>query len=300
MQKIWRPLVTVIFTLTVLISMGLSAVPTVAMAASGSFPGCPVLAQGSQGPCVELLQEDLRWWSNLSIDGDFGPLTHQVTVDFQRLYGLVPDGVVGPKTATTLSDVNNPLLVAPPSTGTPANHPPSFNPDAAAAWAVQNPTTPAQHPGDPCTEFVSKTLANGGLPYSGSWYPDTDAVDMYINSGQSSLQWDNATAMKNYVVGQGWASIIPLNLYDPTSALMARPGDLVYYQWYGTDAHVHMGIVTGMSGDVPLITEQTGDQRIPYAVNEPWNLSHVNGDQLLGPLYPSAQAYLLHWQETPV
>ena len=306
MQKIWRLLVSIIFALTVLISIEMSAMPTTALAASGSFPGCPVLAQGSQGPCVKMLQQYLRYWSNLNADGIFGSLTLQATVNYQRLYGLVPDGVVGSKTATALRDVDglHPLSISPPPTGTPANYPSSLNLQKAADWAVQNPASKPQHSGDPCTEFVSKALEHGGLPHTHSWYPDSDSRILYIyNQGHSSLKWDNATALKDYLVFEkGWTSMIPLNLYEPTSALMAQPGDLIYYQWDGTDdtGHTHMTIVTGMNNDVPLMTEQTGDAHYPNVVNETWNVSYTHGGKSLSELAPLAQAYLLHWRETHI
>ncbi|PIW68371.1 MAG: hypothetical protein COW10_02905, partial [Candidatus Omnitrophica bacterium CG12_big_fil_rev_8_21_14_0_65_42_8] len=37
-----------------------------------------------------------------SIDGKIGPRTRQAIKDFQKSKGLVPDGVVGPKTWTSL------------------------------------------------------------------------------------------------------------------------------------------------------------------------------------------------------
>lgn len=59
----------------------------------------PVLSVGSVGEAVESLQEALnRYGYSLSVDGDFGPLTHTAVVDFQKKHGLIPDGIVGPHT----------------------------------------------------------------------------------------------------------------------------------------------------------------------------------------------------------
>ena len=59
-----------------------------------------VLRKGSQGEVVGYWQEFLK---NLdlykySIDYDFGSLTHNATVEFQKLNGLINDGIVGNKT----------------------------------------------------------------------------------------------------------------------------------------------------------------------------------------------------------
>ena len=58
----------------------------------------PVLRQGSKGTQVNLLQQDLNFVINakLMLDGQFGPLTRQALVKFQRANNLVPDGIYGP------------------------------------------------------------------------------------------------------------------------------------------------------------------------------------------------------------
>jgi hypothetical protein len=150
-SQVHRVKILVPLLLIVIIFLALLAPFSAAHAATGSFPGCPELQEGSTGACVQRLQQDL---GGLTVDRDFGPLTLQATENFQRLYGLTPDGRVGPKTAMTLQNIERIKLPEP----TPANYPPSFNPSVAAAWAVANPTVPEKHPKDPCTEFVSKAL----------------------------------------------------------------------------------------------------------------------------------------------
>lgn len=59
----------------------------------------PILKRGSKGTAVTLLQEKLRHLGvDIAVDGVFGPRTQRAVVDTQRFFGLVPDGVVGPKT----------------------------------------------------------------------------------------------------------------------------------------------------------------------------------------------------------
>ena len=53
----------------------------------------PTLRRGATGKLVERLQTRL----GIHVDGDFGPRTEAAVRQFQRDKGLVPDGIVGPK-----------------------------------------------------------------------------------------------------------------------------------------------------------------------------------------------------------
>jgi hypothetical protein len=55
----------------------------------------PTISIGSTGPDVELVQECLE---ALPVDGDFGSITHEAVMQFQREQDLDIDGVVGPAT----------------------------------------------------------------------------------------------------------------------------------------------------------------------------------------------------------
>lgn len=63
--------------------------------------GPAILRLGSRGPAVERWQEflDQQGFAELGgVDGAFGPQTRAATQAFQEKHGLVPDGVVGPRT----------------------------------------------------------------------------------------------------------------------------------------------------------------------------------------------------------
>lgn len=75
-------------------------------AASGlmvPYPG-KALREGDKGDNVRLMQTDLRALAAvyplplIEADGIFGPLTAEAVRAFQRLFGLTPDGVIGPAT----------------------------------------------------------------------------------------------------------------------------------------------------------------------------------------------------------
>lgn len=58
-----------------------------------------VLRIGARGDEVAALQRALRTVGHhLIIDGDFGPATRRMVIEFQRDQGLTADGIVGPKT----------------------------------------------------------------------------------------------------------------------------------------------------------------------------------------------------------
>jgi hypothetical protein len=62
---------------------------------------CPVLRVGSSGACVAALQRRLdseNVYPYLRVDGMFGLATLAVVESSQHIKGLLPDGVVGPKT----------------------------------------------------------------------------------------------------------------------------------------------------------------------------------------------------------
>ena len=68
---------------------------------------------GNSGPCVSNIQLLLNYeggyfryanWSNLSVDGQFGPLTRGQVKAFQAYTGNQQDGIVGPHTWGSLCD----------------------------------------------------------------------------------------------------------------------------------------------------------------------------------------------------
>jgi peptidoglycan hydrolase-like protein with peptidoglycan-binding domain len=72
---------------------------------TSSYPGTP-LRQGSTGPNVVVLQVALNRIAQSypaipkipTVDGIFGPRTEATVRAFQRIFGLTPDGIVGPAT----------------------------------------------------------------------------------------------------------------------------------------------------------------------------------------------------------
>ena len=65
----------------------------------------PVLRKGSKCVYVEVLQKKLNDAGyNLAVDGDFGKKTLEAVKDYQKVNGLVVDGIVGVKTWEKLNE----------------------------------------------------------------------------------------------------------------------------------------------------------------------------------------------------
>lgn len=110
------------------LSVALIAVATLAVdagtasAAIEPASGCeytaaePELQEGDTGIAVEQAQCELNanWQgpSDIPVDGIFGPLTRQRTLDFQNCTGLAEDGIIGPLTWATLDYYNENLQLS--------------------------------------------------------------------------------------------------------------------------------------------------------------------------------------------
>ncbi len=67
----------------------------------GALIGGQTVQQGRTGPEVRAAQHLLRFkfgYSDVVVDGIFGPITDAAVVDFQTDYDLLVDGIVGPQT----------------------------------------------------------------------------------------------------------------------------------------------------------------------------------------------------------
>lgn len=93
------------------------------------YPGTPLKA-GSKGSDVELVQTLLNAVSaeypsipRVIVDGVYGPTTKAQATEFQRLFGLTTDGVVGPATWNALMNAyyyNESGVISPPVSAPPA------------------------------------------------------------------------------------------------------------------------------------------------------------------------------------
>jgi hypothetical protein len=77
---------------------------TLGEAISGHSTAPTALTRGDRGAAVRDLQVSLaKAGYDIIADGEFGPITQGIVIDFQSKNGLIPDGVVGPKTLAKLA-----------------------------------------------------------------------------------------------------------------------------------------------------------------------------------------------------
>ena len=137
----------------------------------------------------------------------------------------------------------------------------------AASWAVNNVFGspglfgPNDGFGDDCTDFVSRALAIGGGD------PETVLND---RSTSNDHYWYFSTFRYGRWWSHSWSVAedlaVHLNLLHSTWLRYwrdARPGDVIFVDWTSSSfSHIdHVGIVTGMKGGEPLITQHTPSQR---------------------------------------
>jgi len=137
----------------------------------------------------------------------------------------------------------------------------------AASWALNNVFGspglfgPNDGFGDDCTDFVSRALAIGGGD------PETVLND---RSTSNDHYWYFSTFRYGRWWSHSWSVAedlaVHLNLLHSTWLRYwrdARPGDVIFVDWTSSSfAGIdHVGIVTGMKGGEPLITQHTPSQR---------------------------------------
>lgn len=112
------------------------------------------LTEGSSGAQVREAQEILahHQWT-IAVDGAFGPQTQVVVTNFQKVSGLLPDGIIGPVTWEALQSV------APPPASRLDN-----------ATQVTPTVIPAPVPGD-CESYRPRIESRGIIPFD--WFKAT-------------------------------------------------------------------------------------------------------------------------------
>jgi peptidoglycan hydrolase-like protein with peptidoglycan-binding domain len=83
-------------------------------------PAPVAMRDGVEGDAVRALQQrllDLGYWLAGGADGRFGSTTTQAVLAFQKVQGLVPDGIAGPATLAAIGDAARPEARSGPGTG---------------------------------------------------------------------------------------------------------------------------------------------------------------------------------------
>lgn len=162
---------------------------------SAPNPNDGLLEQGESGSEVAELQRRLKNlnYYNGAIDGDFGSLTADAVMRFQRAQGLTPDGVVGPATLSAISRLEGGSTSA-PSTATNNTATTGFPGPSSGTSTAQTPVT-AQPPNSQGSAFP---------PISSNPFPSTGGTALPSNAATSSASPEAIMALQRNLREQGF------------------------------------------------------------------------------------------------
>lgn len=138
-----------------------------------------------------------------------------------------------------------------------------FSKKSAAAWALANVKTSNNAFPDDCADFVSRALQAGGYPFS--YIPS-----VIVTNSTNDKYWYYFTTRYGRHYPHSWsvAHDLAVHLVDMKSKRVlnpknAQPGDVIFANWKGPNFSgiSHVGIITGMSNGVPLITQHSPSQK---------------------------------------
>lgn len=195
-------LVTALISSIIIITTGVG----LADASPAQAPARPAVVSfqtvrlGDSGDTVQAVQLVLRSYGySITVDGQFGPVTLDRVMRWQRSNGLVVDGIVGPQTLASLglsgSPASAPTLPSPVSNAPKAPSVPTYNGGATGAdqWhnlALNVGWTEAQWPHVRCIisresngipSVVNSIGATGLMQILARYYPGQNLKDPRVN-----------------------------------------------------------------------------------------------------------------------
>jgi cell wall-associated NlpC family hydrolase len=138
-----------------------------------------------------------------------------------------------------------------------------YSKKSAVAWALANVNGTNNSFADDCADFVSRALQAGGYPFS--YVPS-----VIVTNSTNDKYWYYFTVRFGRHYSHSWsvAHDLAVHLVDMKSTRIpnpknAQPGDVIFANWNGSNFSgiSHVGIITGMSKGVPLITQHTPSQK---------------------------------------
>jgi cell wall-associated NlpC family hydrolase len=138
-----------------------------------------------------------------------------------------------------------------------------YSKKSAVTWALAHVNGTNNSFADDCADFVSRALQAGGYPFS--YVPS-----VVVTNSTNDKYWYYFTVKYGRHYSHSWsvAHDLAVHLVDMKSTRIlnpknAQPGDVIFANWNGSNFSgiSHVGIITGMSKGVPLITQHTPSQK---------------------------------------
>lgn len=171
--------------------------------ASTPNPNDGLLEQGESGSAVAELQRRLRNlnYYNGAIDGDFGSLTADAVMRFQRAQGLTPDGIVGPATLSAISRLEG-GSTSTPSTSTSNTATTGFPAPSSGVATAPSPGTSAAQ--TPVTAQPPNSQGSAFPPISSNPFPSTGGTALPSNAVTSTASPEAIMALQRNLREQGF------------------------------------------------------------------------------------------------
>ena len=160
----------------------------------------------------------------------------------------------------------------------------SFSREATAQWALSHAEEKPYNDGS-CTIFVSQALWAGGMQQTSEWNnnpkPITNGNAPAVRNGS-----DDAWAAQNFVDYMRtvpYAQTEDLGHMSPNNNNVpdAKLGDIIAYDWNDDGSTDHLDIITGFSGQYPLVSGWSEDGANALNYNQRgWTYSKVHNTWL--------------------
>lgn len=243
--------------------LALFAVVWLALPAQANDYGTKDLSIGSRGSFVNHLQQDLQGlgYYSSSIDGWFGPQTHDAVVKFQKSQKLKTDGLVGIKTKTALNALLKKAVVSPRVS---AN---ARVPSATSIKKYNSHEKPivdsfrANFDGSLAQTLVGRAIwymEYGFMRYGSTKYPASGYIDCsnFVSLVYKDFGYSITSAAKNYgsvgvkVQGVYGQKIPGTSKYTLKGIEKLKPGDIFTFWNSDEPARTHIGHVAIYMGVV--------------------------------------------------
>jgi hypothetical protein len=160
-------------------------------------------------------------------------------------------------TNTSSSDSLQPAASLPPFL--------SFDRNAETNWALAHAEDTPPNDGS-CTIFVSEALWAGGVPQTKEWNNSPNLIHGGVRNGT-----DDAWAAENfmeYMKTEPFVKVESLGHMSPSNNNVpdAKLGDIMGYDWNNDGSIDHLDVITGFSGQYPLVSgwSEDGAKKLTY------------------------------------
>jgi hypothetical protein len=171
----------------------------------------------------------------------------------------------------------------------------SFDRNAEANWALAHAEDTPPNDGS-CTIFVSEAMWAGGVPQTKEWNKGPNLIHGGVRNG-TDVAWA-AENFVDYMKTEPFVKVETLGHMSSSNNNVpdAKLGDIIAYDWNNDGSVDHLDVITGFSGQYPLVSgwSEDGAKKLTYN-QRGWTYSQVHDTWLQNePNQEGMVAYLIH------